>query len=87
MFGIFDAPEPWGPWTTLGYGADFPDWTHAPAEKDRPAFMRTFPLKWISKTGNDELTMWNIYDRGDRFNLVKVTLQLNDDVLADDTHR
>ena len=76
-WGLFDAPEPWGPWTTAAYGADLPEWTYAPdpngASENRPAWMHTFPAKWISEDG---ATMWHISDRGDRFNLVRARLRL-----------
>jgi hypothetical protein len=75
--GLLDTPKPWGPWTTVAYGADFPEWTYAPdpngASKNRPAWMHTFPAKWISEDG---ATMWHISDRGDRLNLVRARLRL-----------
>ena len=74
-WGLFDAPEPWGPWTTVAYGKEFPEWIYSPdpegASKNRPAWMHTFPAKWISADGK---TMWHISDRGDQFDLMKVTL-------------
>ncbi len=76
-WGLFDAPEPWGPWTTVAYGKDFPEWTYTPdpngASKNRPAWIHTFPAKWMSPDGK---TMWHISDRGDQFNLMKVELIL-----------
>jgi len=76
-WGLFDGPEPWGPWTTVAYGNDFPEWTYTPdpegASKGRPAWMHSFPAKWMSDDGT---TMWQISDRGDRFNLVRVRLRL-----------
>ena len=73
-YGIFDAPEPWGPWTTIAYGTELPDWTYTPdpngASANRPSFQHIFPQKWLS--GNNT---WVIYDRGDRFNLVKATFK------------
>ncbi len=76
-WGLFDAPTPWGPWTTVAYGKDFPEWTYAPdpkgASRGRPAWIHTFPQKWMSKDGK---TLWQISDRGDQFNLVKATLHL-----------
>jgi len=36
-FGIYDAPEPWGPWTTVFYAAD---WDVGPGESS------SFPTKW-----------------------------------------
>jgi len=79
-WGLFDAPEPWGPWTTVAYGPDFPEWTYSPdphgASRNRPAWMHTFPQKWMQRDGPD---LWQISDRGDRFNLVKATLRLRAD--------
>ncbi len=76
-WGLFDAPEPWGPWTTVAYGTDFPDWTYSQdpngASDNRPAYIHNFPEKWMSP---DSVTLWQISDRGDQFNLVKATLQL-----------
>jgi hypothetical protein len=76
-WGLFDAPEPWGPWTTVAYGGDFPEWTYTPdpkgASKNRPAWMHTFPAKWISEDGK---TLWHFSDRGDEFNLMRATLSL-----------
>jgi hypothetical protein len=74
-WGLFDAPEPWGPWTTVGYGTDFPKWTYTPdpngASANRPAYIHNFPAKWLSGT-----TLWHISDRGDQFNIMKATLTL-----------
>jgi hypothetical protein len=76
-WGLFDAPEPWGPWTTVGYGKDFPDWVGAKdphgASKGRPAYLHNFPQEWMGKDGT---TLWHISDRGDQFNIVKAVLTL-----------
>lgn len=76
-WGLFDAPEPWGPWTTVGYGKDFPTWTYTPdpngASAGRPAYIHNFPAKWM---GADKTTLWHIDDRGDQFNIMKATLTL-----------
>lgn len=77
QLGIFDAPEPWGPWTTVAY---YEDWGGMGATGE--GLSCEFPVKWMS---NDGLTMWSIfsvYGEGgkqgikahDRFNLVKATL-------------
>jgi hypothetical protein len=72
-FGIFDAPEPWGPWTTISYGTDFPTWVYTPTgSASRPAYMHSFPVKWIR---SDIKTMWSIFDREDQFNIAKVTVE------------
>ena len=76
-WGLFDAPEPWGPWTVVAYGDDLPQWTYTPdphgASAGRPAWMHTFPAKWMSADG---ATVWQISDRGDQFNVVKARLLL-----------
>ncbi|MCF7669844.1 MAG: DUF4185 domain-containing protein [Verrucomicrobia bacterium] len=72
-WGLYESRRPWGPWKTVAYGEDLPQWTYSPAEKDRPAYLHTFPAKWISDDGT---TLWCVFDRGDRFNLVKCTLQI-----------
>jgi len=76
-WGLFDAPEPWGPWTTVGYGSDFPDWVGSKdpngASKGRPAYIHNFPQKWMSTDGT---TLWHCSDRGDQFNIMKAVLTL-----------
>lgn len=76
-WGLFDAPEPWGPWTTVGYGSDFPSWTYSPdtdgASANRPAYIHNFPIKWMSADGK---TLWHMSDRGDQLNIFKATLRL-----------
>jgi hypothetical protein len=79
QLGIFDAPNPWGPWTTACYLEDFGHMGSA-----GEGLVCTFPQKWMSADG---LTLWAIFSgyggsakegiyAHDRFNLVKVTLQL-----------
>jgi CubicO group peptidase (beta-lactamase class C family) len=41
-FGIYDAPQPWGPWTTVFYTES---WDVGPGETS------SFPTKWISADG------------------------------------
>lgn len=41
-FGIYDAPEPWGPWTTVYYTDD---WDIGPGES------ASLPTKWMSADG------------------------------------
>jgi len=44
--GIFDAPEPWGPWTTVAYEES---WGKGHVEIS--AFYWNFPAKWLSHDG------------------------------------
>ncbi len=77
QLGIFDAPEPWGPWTTVAY---YDDWGNMGAAGF--GLNCDFPQKWMSTDG---ITMWcvfSVYGDGarkginshDKFNLVKATL-------------
>jgi hypothetical protein len=61
-FGIYDAPEPWGPWTTVYYTAQ---WDVGPGEHGN------FPAKWMSSDGR---TMHLIFSGDDAFSVRQVTL-------------
>jgi hypothetical protein len=67
-WGIFDAPEPWGPWTTVAYYTNWID--------KKPKFCFQFPSKWISPDGK---TLWMIFsgvDIYDSVNVLKAALRL-----------
>ena len=61
-FGIFDAPEPWGPWTTV---TAVPEWDVSPGETC------SFPTKWMSADGK---TLHLVFSDGDCFAVRKATL-------------
>ncbi len=67
--GIFDAPEPWGPWSTVSYD---PMWSG----RDR-TYHHRIPPKWICRDGR---TFWLLYSGLDGglydFCLKKATLQV-----------
>ncbi len=69
--GVFDAPEPWGPWSAVYYNDNF---------SGGYAFHHKFPTKWMSADGR---TMWQLYsgsNTGDSCNCItlrKATLTLN----------
>jgi Domain of unknown function (DUF4185) len=65
QLGIFDAPEPWGPWTTVAY---YDDWGGFGTGE---SLGYSFPTKWISADGK---TMWMVFSRLDSFNLIKAIL-------------
>jgi hypothetical protein len=71
--GIFDGPEPWGPWTTVAY---YDNWLELKGKgKARDMLFVSVPAKWISADGR---ALWFIYTGGlDSFNLIKGTLKLN----------
>jgi len=70
--GIFDAPEPWGPWTTVAYDDNWLD-LKGPGI-GREMLYINIPTKWIADNGR---TLWAIFTGGqDRFMLIKGTLTL-----------
>lgn len=65
--GMFDAPTPWGPWTTIEYVSG--DWL-----KYGSTFFRCFSNKWLSEDGKDFVmiftgTNWN--GNNDAWNLIE----------------
>jgi CubicO group peptidase (beta-lactamase class C family) len=64
--GIFDGPEPWGPWTTVYYTEE---WDVGPGETS------SFPTKWMSKDGR---TCYLLFSGDDCFSVRKVTLTVSD---------
>lgn len=70
--GVFDAPEPWGPWTTVGY---YDNWLELKGTGiKRQMLYINIATKWIPDDGK---TLWVIFTGGqDRFKLVKATLRL-----------
>jgi CubicO group peptidase (beta-lactamase class C family) len=52
-FGLYDAPEPWGPWTTAYYTAE---WDVGPGE------MAVIPTKWLVEDGRGFYLVFSGYD-------------------------
>ncbi len=70
QLGIFDAPEPWGPWTTVAYDEDWGRFGRG------EALNYVFPTKWMSADGT---TLWMVFSSVgelDAFHLLKATLTL-----------
>ena len=63
-FGIYDAPEPWGPWTTAFYTNQ---WDMGPGEHG------DFPAKWISDAGR---TLHLVFSGDDQFCVRRATVKL-----------
>lgn len=61
-FGLYDAPEPWGPWTTA---------YHAPAWDVPPGESAHLPTKWMSADGK---TIHLVFSGGDCFAVRKATI-------------
>ena len=66
-FGIYDAPEPWGPWTTAFYTEK---WDVGPGEHG------DFPAKWMSKDGRE---LYLVFSCEDSFSVRKATIVLKQD--------
>jgi len=64
--GIFDAPEPWGPWTTVYYTEQ---WDVGPGETS------SLPTKWMSKNGK---TCYLLFSGDDCFSVRRLTNQVSD---------
>ena len=65
-FGIYDAPEPWGPWTTVYFS---PVWDVGPGETS------SFPTKWMSEDGK---TLHLVFSGDDFFSVRKAILTVQD---------
>jgi hypothetical protein len=63
-FGIYEAPEPWGPWRTV-YSTE--QWDVGPGERGE------FPPKWMSADGH---TMYLAFSGDDNFCVRKATLEI-----------
>ncbi len=61
-FGIYDAPEPWGPWTTVFFT---PTWDVGPGESS------SLPTKWMSADGK---TVTLVFSGDDSFSVRRATL-------------
>jgi len=79
QLGVFDAPNPWGPWTTIAYEEK---WGGMNGEGE--GLTCGFPAKWISEDGLQLWSIFSVYGEGaksgikahDQFNMVKATLKL-----------
>ena len=61
-FGVYDAPEPWGPWTTAFFT---PAWDVGPGETS------SFPAKWMSPDGK---TLHLVFSGDDGFSVRRAVL-------------
>jgi hypothetical protein len=65
-WGLYDAPEPWGPWTKA---STFLQWIDS-----TPKFGFTFPQKWMSPDGKTMYMVFSGTGIYDSFNVVKATV-------------
>ena len=64
-FGLFDAPEPWGPWTTVAY-----DETWGAGHIEVSAFYWNFTSKWLSADGTRFTMIFTGKNTNDSWNTV-----------------
>jgi len=64
--GIYDAPEPWGPWTTVLFTES---WDVGPGESS------SFPTRWMSEDGR---TLHLVFSGDDCFSVRRATLTIAD---------
>jgi CubicO group peptidase (beta-lactamase class C family) len=63
--GVYDAPEPWGPWTTAFYTDA---WDVGPGES------ASFPSKWLAADGR---SAWLVFSGDDRFSIRRANFALS----------
>lgn len=85
LIGIFDAPTPWGPWTTVEYWTEENRFGGDRAGSELPwrdnVFLISFVPKWWSTDGRDFTLSFSGGGRGkdnDSFNTVRGAFQLRD---------
>jgi len=66
-FGVYDAPEPWGPWTTVYFTEQ---WDVGPGET------ASFPTKWIAADGK---TLYLVFSGEDCFSVRRAELTVDTD--------
>ena len=64
-FGVYDAPEPWGPWTTAFYTEK---WDVGPGEHG------DFPAKWMSEDGRE---LYLVFSGEDSFSVRKASIVIS----------
>jgi CubicO group peptidase (beta-lactamase class C family) len=65
-FGIYDAPQPWGPWTTVFFTQK---WDVGPGES------ASFPTRWMSADGK---TLYLVFSGEDSFSVRRAVLETAD---------
>jgi hypothetical protein len=71
---LFDAPEPWGPWTTVLYSQRWPSRREIPPT----VFFANFSPKWWSDGGRRFVFVFTGRRENDSFNSVEGVFHLRD---------
>ena len=81
FMGLHDAPEPWGPWTTVYYTDDFGE-----GAVEKKTFYWNFSNKWLSSDGKDFVMVFTGRGENDSWNTVEGSFELsNPDTTPPDT--
>jgi hypothetical protein len=72
-FGVFDAPEPWGPWTTVKYSGDF----GAP-HIEASTFFWNLSTKWLSADGIRFTLVFTGIGENDSWNTIRGSFVLKE---------
>jgi hypothetical protein len=76
--GIFDAPEPWGPWTTVAYMnySDGTQFAHDFPGVPDTTFFWNFSNKWLSEDGKDFTLIFTGSRVNDSWNTVRGSFEV-----------
>ncbi len=69
--GVFDAPTPWGPWTTAYYSDS--DGIFGSGQIETNTFFWNFANKWLSDDGKDFVLVFTGINQNDSYNTVEGT--------------
>jgi hypothetical protein len=77
QLGLFEAPNPWGPWATIDYQDD---WGNLGPNATGAFLGLHIPTKWISDDGTHFWAVFSNLREFDSFNIVGATLTVSDGV-------
>jgi hypothetical protein len=78
--GIFDAPQPWGPWTTAVYWSESQGTNFGAGRVEPNTFFWNIPTKWQSADGAEFTLLFTGAGRGrnnDSFNSIRARFELH----------
>jgi LysM repeat protein len=71
---IYDAPEPWGPWTTVHFERQW-----GAGQVELTAFVWNIPTKWLSSDGTRFTMVWSGIGSNDNWNSIRGEFLLVED--------
>lgn len=82
LLGIFDAPEPWGPWTTVEY---FESSYFGQGHIEDTTFYWNYSNKWLSADGTDFTLVFTGIGENDSWNTVRGRFKPQDQAPVSDS--